>query len=82
MFNLLQRCRAHLDRVQENYFQHLVFAIKISMRVLKIALFLAIHALIPGVFQTRGSDEICALSKIIQSRRTRFDQEENIGAKE
>lgn len=65
---ILYRANAHLSDVDASYWVHMTYAAEYSLRSLQSTLFFAIHALIPGIFITSGSESIRATVAIIDRR--------------
>jgi hypothetical protein len=65
---LLCKCTAHLDDVHESYFEHLRFAMFICGQLLKGAIAVFIHALIPALFVKTGSTTLFNLCSEIEKR--------------
>jgi hypothetical protein len=66
---LLCKCTAHLDDVHESYFEHLGFALFICGQLLKGAIAVFIHALIPALFVKTGSTTLYNLCGEIEKRQ-------------
>lgn len=60
----------HPASVDENYFQHFVQAMSFSLAMLFGAVACMLHAFIPGLCVTRGSQTICSLhDRMVVNRR-------------
>lgn len=66
---MLARSKHHLDAVQETYWQHLRFALRMALTLQACAVIAVLHALLPAIFQTNVSDTICRLSDEMRARR-------------
>lgn len=58
----------HPRDVGESYFQHMAHSASYGWRILGIAGYAFVHALIPGVFKTHASSRICALAEELDDR--------------
>jgi hypothetical protein len=65
---LLCKCTAHLDDVQESYFEHLRFALYICGQLLKAASAVVVHALVPALFTRTASATLFSLCGEIERR--------------
>jgi hypothetical protein len=61
----------HPATVGENYLEHLVAATTFGVTMILSGLACIVHALIPGLFVTRGSDAICSLHERMVVKRRR-----------
>lgn len=68
---ILKKCRAHLVFVKEGYIEHALFALSFACRLQWAAIAVAIHALIPALFQFTGSNTIRKLHQEIEGRMHR-----------
>lgn len=59
----------HLKAVNMSYFQHMAYALGYSIATLGTSAIFLIHAFIPDLFKTTGSDSISALHKHFQEER-------------
>lgn len=60
----------HLESVEETYFQHLRHAMSFSVAMLYGGIVCGIHALLPFLFETTGSDIIRGLhDKMVVNRK-------------
>ena len=60
----------HPATVNESYFEHLVAATGFGLRMIWGGIVCLVHALIPGICATRGSDMICELhERMVTNRR-------------
>ena len=50
--NLIDDSKKHCSDANENYFQHMAVAQKISFELLKASLMAFLHSIIPALFQT------------------------------
>jgi len=58
----------HPRDVGESYFEHFAHSASYGLRVLRIAGYCFVHALIPGVFKTHASKRICQLACELDER--------------
>ena len=65
MFN---ESKKHLAEAGENYTQHLMFASRIAIKMLIAGIQCFLHALVPSIFKTSGSNAIKELYKKIKTR--------------
>ncbi len=61
----------HPASVNESYFEHLASATGFGFRMIWGGIVCLVHALIPGVCSTRGSDMICELHERMVTNRRR-----------
>ena len=66
---MIKKSKDHLSSVNENYFEHMLVALKVSFKMLYGSLLALIHGLIPGVFQTSASNKIKELYEFINNPR-------------
>lgn len=82
--NVLQRLfTAHPASVNENYWQHLAAAASFGFRMIWGGIVCLVHAVIPGVCCTKGSDMIVELHErmVTNRRRTTESQVLPMGAR-
>lgn len=60
--------KKHLTEAGESYTQHLIFASCIALKMLKAGIQCFLHALIPSIFKTSGSNAIKELYNKINTR--------------
>ena len=58
----------HLYRVKENYFVHLVFAVRLSVGLLFLSVVSLIHGLFPFILTNVVSKHIKYLNKVLDER--------------
>lgn len=76
--NVLQRLfTAHPASVNENYWQHLVAAAGFGFRMVWGGIVCLVHAVIPGVCSTKGSDMICELHERMVTNRRRIGESQD-----
>ena len=69
-FDMLERWfLAHPKAIGETYFEHQRMALGFSALLLKAAAACFIHAFVPGLFQTTGSQTIAGLNERMTIRR-------------
>jgi len=66
---MIKKSKDHLSAVNENYFEHMLVALKVSFKMFYGSLLALIHGLIPGVFQTSASNKIKELYEFINKPR-------------
>ena len=66
---MIKKSKQHLRSVNENYFEHMLIALKVSSSMFYGSLLAIIHALIPGLFQTSASNKIKELYEFINKER-------------
>jgi hypothetical protein len=66
---MIKKSKQHLKSVNENYFEHMLIAYKVSYNMLYGSLLALIHGLIPGLFQTSASKKIKELYEFINKER-------------
>ncbi len=64
----------HPASVNESYFEHLASATGFGFRMIWGGVVCLVHALIPGVCSTRGSEMICELHERMVTNRRREAQ--------
>jgi hypothetical protein len=79
--NLRRLFREHPESVGETYLEHLGFAGRFGLRMLRGGVACLIHALLPFAFRNAGSDCIRELhEQMIASRRNANENLRQIGA--
>lgn len=58
----------HPREVGETYFEHMGHSASYGFRIMGIAFYAFVHALIPGVFKTHASSRICKLACELDDR--------------
>ena len=66
---MIKKSKQHLRSVNENYFEHMLIALKVSSNMFYGSLLALIHGLIPGLFQTSVSSKIKELYEFINKER-------------
>ena len=66
---MIKKSKQHLISVNENYFEHMLIALKVSSNMFYGSLLALIHGLIPGLFQTSASSKIKELYEFINKER-------------
>ena len=66
---MIKKSKDHLNSVNENYFEHMVIAFNVGLKMLLGGLMAIIHGIIPGVFQTDASNKIKELYEFINKNR-------------
>ena len=62
----------HPASVNENYFEHFASAMGFGFRMIWGGIICLVHAVVPGVCATRGSDMICELHERMVTNRRRL----------
>jgi len=71
---MLRQSRQHLASVNERYFRHLRHALGFAAKLLGAGLALVVHAIVPGWFETTGSDAVFKLNAIMRARAEKSEQ--------
>ena len=66
---MIKKSKDHLNSVKENYFEHMVIAFNVGLKMLLGGLKALIHGIIPGVFQTDASNKIKELYEFINKNK-------------
>ena len=66
---MIKKSKQHLKSVNENYFEHMLVAFKVSSNMFCGSLLAFIHGLIPGLFQNSASIKIKELYEFINKKR-------------
>ena len=66
---MIKNSKKHLNEAEENYFQHMGAALKISFQLLLASLQAFFHSIIPVLFTTSASRKIKELYFYIESRK-------------
>lgn len=64
----------HPKDIGENYFQHLAFTLRMTLRFIAVSIIMMIHGLLPFLFQRTGSEQI---QKIYERMKTRTPADES-----
>ena len=59
---MIKSSKAHLETVNETYFEHQGVAFRYGLRCLKAAMMAFVHGLVPGFFITSASDLVKKLA--------------------
>ena len=65
---MIKKSQEHLEQANENYFEHMGFALKISLQLLIGSVMAFIHALLPFTFTTNTSRKIKELYSFIENK--------------
>jgi hypothetical protein len=65
---MIKKSQQHLERANEHYFEHMIIALKISLKLLIAAVMAFMHALLPSLFQNSVSSRIKKLYSFIKNR--------------
>jgi hypothetical protein len=70
----------HPHRVNENFFEHMCFALTFSGRLFKAAAAAFLHALVPALCETTASQAIMEMHAEIAARRAQMAKSEGFSA--
>jgi Family of unknown function (DUF6356) len=59
----------HPAKVEETYFEHMIFAFGFSWRLFRAALAALVHGVVPCLHETTASSEVLAMNDEIRARR-------------
>ena len=65
---MIKKSKIHLDNANENYFQHMSIALKISFQLLSATFMAFMHAFLPSIFTTSVSNKIKKLYFFVENR--------------
>tara|TARA_B110000008_G_C16782791_1_gene489400 strand:- start:219 stop:425 length:207 start_codon:yes stop_codon:yes gene_type:complete len=68
---MIRKTQKHLEEANESYFQHMQFAVKISLQLLLGSFMALIHAILPFLFTTSASKKIKELYNFIEKRNNK-----------
>lgn len=68
---MYKKCKDHLERVEEGYFEHMFHALSYGSKMVAGGLAAIVHAFIPSLFQTTASTITSALHQQLQARLAR-----------
>ena len=66
---MIKKSKIHLDNANENYFQHMGIALKISFQLLSAAFMAFMHAFLPSIFTSSASNKIKKLYSLVENRK-------------
>ena len=66
---MINSSKKHLENANESYFEHMFFALKISIILILGGLMALIHSIVPGIFTKNASTIILNLSDQIKERK-------------
>ena len=66
---MIKSSKKHLRNAEENYFQHMGAALKISSQLLIASLQAFFHSIIPAIFTKSASSKIKELYLFIENRK-------------
>ena len=66
---MISSSKKHLENAKESYFEHMFFALKISINLILGGLMALIHSIVPGIFTKSASGIILNLSDQIKERK-------------
>ena len=66
---MISSSKKHLENAKESYFEHMFFALKISINLILGGLMALIHSIVPGIFTKNASTIILNLSDQIKERK-------------
>ena len=61
----------HPAKVKENYFQHMMFAMKTGMLLMGLGVICIIHGIFPHLFETTMSENLAKIAMKLQERNSR-----------
>ena len=67
--NFISKSQKHCSDANENYFQHMSVAQKISFELFKASIMAFVHSLIPAFFQTNASKKIISLNNYLEEKK-------------
>ena len=62
---MISSSKKHLENAKESYFEHMFFALKISINLILGGLMALIHSIVPGIFTKNASTIILNLCLMI-----------------
>lgn len=65
---MLKKCKDHVESVNETYFEHMIFALGFSGKLLFAGCAVLVHAICPALCQTTGSRMIFELNDTLRNR--------------
>ena len=66
---MISSSKKHLENAKESYFEHMFFALKISISLILGGFMALIHSIVPGIFTKNASTIILNLSDQIKERK-------------
>ena len=66
---MIKKSKMHLSEANENYFQHMRIALKISFELLSGATMAFIHSFLPSIFTKSTSKKIRHLYSFVENRK-------------
>ena len=66
---MISSSKKHLENAKESYFEHMFFALKISINLILGGFMALIHSIVPGIFTKNASTIILNLSDQIKERK-------------
>ena len=66
---MIHSSKKHLENARESYFEHMFFALKISINLILGGFMALIHSIVPGIFTKNASTIILNLSDQIKERK-------------
>ena len=66
---MIKNSKKHLKDANENYFQHMLAALKISFQLFVVSLQALLHSIIPSFFTKSASTKIKELYFFIEERK-------------
>lgn len=64
----------HPNSIGESYSQHLLKSISFGLKLIIIAFYSFVHAILPFFFTNRVSNSIIKLNKILQNRKDQYKE--------
>ena len=65
---MIKKSKEHLNQANESYFQHMGFALKISLQLLNGSVVAFMHAFLPLIFTTSAGNKIRKLYSLLENR--------------
>ena len=66
---MINSSKKQLENARESYFEHMFFALKISINLILGGFMALIHSIVPGIFTKNASTIILNLSDQIKERK-------------
>ncbi len=70
---MIKKSKKHLQEANENYFQHMGLAFRISFQLQTASIMAFFHALLPSIFTTSVSKKIIKLYSFLENRNRNRD---------
>jgi len=66
---MIKKSKENLNQANESYFQHMGFALNISIQLLNGSVTAFIHAFLPSIFTTNAGSKIRKLYSFVENRK-------------